>query len=164
MPDNKLEGQVQLELDDGTTAPVADSSEVSAIQQTSQVAIKFTSGNYDGLINLGQTFSKGILSITNTLIPLVEASLIELLGNASAYSREDFTVDPKIVGMNPIFEISMSYKVSLWIGTDIPKDAVLKDATYVYNKINVMKNVKFEECKIDTATGLLSIKGSLNEV
>jgi len=159
--DTKMDDQVQLELSDGTESSIADSSEVNAIKTTDPIVIKFETGNYDGFIDLGQRFSQGILTITNTLVPLIEAGLIELLGNSSAYTRIDGTINSKIVGTTPIFDFSFQYKVSLWIGSDIQKEAVLEDATYVYTKINIITNTKFKECKIDTATGLLSIEGSL---
>lgn len=157
----KLDDQVPLELADGTEAPVADSSEVNAVKTESPLSIAFKEGNYADFVKLGQRFTQGCLMVSNTLIPLIEAALIELLGNTSAYQRQKATVTPKLVGLAPMFSFELEYRVSFWIGTDIPKDAVLKDATYVLDKISALKTAKIEECKIDTATGTLSISGDI---
>lgn len=157
----KLDDQVPLELDDGTEAPVADSSEVNAVKTENPLSIAFEEGNYADFVKLGQKFTNGCLLVSNTLIPLIEAALIELLGNTSAYQRQSATITPKLIGLSPVFSFSLDYRVSFWIGTDIPKDAVLKDATYVLDKVSAIKSAKIEECKIDTATGVLSLSGDI---
>lgn len=162
-PDAQLKDQVPLQLDDGSETPIADSSEVDAVKQSTPIKAEFASGNLGELTSIGQKFTAGVLSVTNTLVPLIEAALIELTGNSSAYTRESALISPKIVGTTPTFEFQFAYKVSLWIGTDIPKDPVLQDANYVYEKISALKSATFDECKIDTSTGTLSISGTLSE-
>ena len=160
-PAGKLDDQVPLKLDDGSEAPIADSSKVDAVKTDSPTKVAFATGNYAGLTTLGQRFTQGVLAVTNTLVPLIEAALIELTGNSSAYSREDGTVTAKVVGETPVFEFSFSYKVSLWIGTDIQRDAVLADANYVLEKVGPLQSAQVDECKIDTSTGILVISGSV---
>lgn len=160
---DKLDDQVPLQLDDGTEAPIADSSEVNAVKTETPTKVAFAAGNYGNLTGIGQRFTQGVLAVTNTLVPLVEAALIELTGNSSAYSREEGTVTAKIVGETPVFEFRFSYKVSLWIGTDIQRDAVLKDANYVLEKVSPLQSAKVDECKIDTSTGVLTISGTVTQ-
>lgn len=148
-----------LPVVDGTDIPVAtDSQSVNAINLNPENQIAFEAGNFNEFQKLPDTLSAKISTVTNTIIPLVEAALIELLQKSSLYRRESFQVTPVFSGLNFSATISMKYHVDSWIATDVAIEDISQDANYVYSRINVVPNIRWSTCAIDTTEGSLTIE------
>jgi hypothetical protein len=51
--------------------------------------------------------------------------------------------------------------VPLWIGTDIDPKDVKADATYILNKLRLIKDAQISKCSIDTQSGMFDIRGTI---
>jgi hypothetical protein len=124
------------------------------------VAIAFYLNN-KGNLNTIQGSLKTLLRkpalVTRTFLPLVEKALIELLGNSSSYIRDSFVYNITVSNNQIVYDVSMTYSVSLFIGTDIDKAAVAHDQKYIADTISVVPGIRIKNVAIDTSTGLVSI-------
>lgn len=153
-------GTNTLELNDGTGTEVQ--AEVSdAPAGSPEDIISFDSGNYKQLASSAQAFNKKINEVSRTFLPLVEKAFIELLGNSGAYHGVSFNSTPTIVGTDVKIDLEAVYKVGLWLGQDIPVDAVKQDQTYIYKTISVMPGITIRGCSINTEDGSVTISATI---
>lgn len=162
-PQNQNDTPIQgLPVVDGTNIPVAtDSTAVNAIDPNPANTLTFESGNFKEFQTLADSISAKVTIVTNTILPLVEAALIELLGKSSLYRRESFNVTPSFTGMAFMSNVSVKYHIDSWIATDVATEDISQDASYVYNRIKVVPNVQWTKCEVDTTEGSLSLEFTL---
>lgn len=148
-----------LELNDGTSSDIArDSSlQYNAINPDGDASISFKYGNFNNISQLPQNINKKILLVTKTIMPLLEAALIELLGNSKSYKGEEFNAALNFTDNNPIINVNATYKIDNWIGTDIDRNDIAQDANYILNRLSVVQGVKWNECSIDCSSGIFKL-------
>ncbi len=145
-----------LQTADGTAIAVDTSGQYDAISPNGVANISFDTGNWDTMLKREQKIGAKISTIQKTVVPLIEVGLIELLGNSSAYHGTSFNA---AIGSDDACTVSaeLSYKVPLFIGTDVEHEAVVKDSTYLYNRIKVAPNVTWKKCEINTTDGMVNL-------
>ncbi len=148
-----------LPVVDGTNIPTAaDSQSVNAVDPNPTGEISFESGNFQEIQKLGDAVSAKTSLVEKTVLPLIEASLIELLGKSSLYKRESFEATPVFSGTQITISCSVKYHIDSWIATDVNREFIAQDASYVYNRIKVVPNVSWSTCEIDTTEGSLTVE------
>ena len=136
----------------------ADTSlQVSPLPEEGTTEIVFNKGNLATIQNSLKELIKKPGLVVRTFLPLVEKALIELLGNSSSYVRDSFTYSIATSNNQIVYDINMVYSVSLFIGTDIDKNAVAHDQKYIINTISVVPGIRIKNVAIDTSTGLVTI-------
>lgn len=96
--------------------------------------------------------------VKRTLIPLVDKSFIELIGNNKAAQKQVFNVT---IGENGLLDVQLVYLVQEFIVPDIQPQYVQSDEAYIKNTLSVMQNVTFRTIKIDTTSGKVMIQCTL---
>jgi len=138
---------IPIALDSSNQAdPINDNPEV----------IQFQNGNFKLIDQVSDALSQKRTTIVNTVLPLIEAALIELSGNSGSYSRKDFNCSFSITNEVKV-SVSVIYNIPLFISNDVPKENIMHDAEYILNKIKIVRNVIYTKCQIDCATGDVSI-------
>lgn len=134
---------------------VEEFNKENAFLQPTQIS--FEKGNYNEIEYLGDSLIHKVQTIKNTILPLIEKSLVELLGNSDAYKRSNFFSKLEFVESKPVYSVETIYSVPLWIGQDVERSFILDDANYVLNTISVVPNVSWQKCEIDTTEGELRV-------
>lgn len=96
-------------------------------------------------------------SMNQTVLPLCEKALIELLGNSGAYHREDLSA----VQTGNKIDADITYHCDLYIGNDIDPASVTRDQNYIYNTIKVIPGLTIRQVRIDTSKGDIHVDVSL---
>lgn len=163
---NTAQGPQTLQTADGTNTETSidSSAQYDALQANGIAEINFKSGNYKSFIARPQLIAGKIQVVQTTILPLIEAALIELLGNNKAYTPNNFNAT-FIEGETPQIDVALEYTVELFIGTDIDQKAISHDANYILSRIsknstgqNILPNVSFKHCSIDCKTGNVEIE------
>ena len=144
-----------------TGVPVDSSHAVDALDPNGTAKIEFEKGNYENFNQMPLEIANKGKVVTNTIMPLIQVALIELLGNNKAYECESFQSNFVMAGDKPTFNVETTYKVENWLGNDIPTEAIAKDANYILNRIKVVPNVNWTKCQIDSNEGALHINFTL---
>lgn len=161
--ENTADGK-PLELADGTSENVAQDSSLqyNAINPEGIASISFKSGNFAQVNSLPQVANQKVMTITKTIVPLVEAGLIELLGNNKSFKGDtfnaSFTLDDEML---PKFDVRATYSVEVWIGTDVAQEDIAEDANYLLERLKVVPDVEWRTCKIDCTKGSLELEFSI---
>lgn len=153
-----------LVLDDGTTTNIAVDSNDQNIPidiDNDNYVITFEKGNWDTFVQSAQQYSLKVTTIRQTLIPLIEKALIELLETSGAYKRTSFDSTAATIDGDFRVTAEIHYSVELWIGTDFDKEAVQHDSGYIYQTISSIPGIKIMSTKIDTSTGDVQIIASI---
>ena len=153
-----------LTLNDGTQTHIAVDSEdqVGEVDQDKDnYEVTFEKGNWDLFTQSAQQYSQKVTVIRQTLVPLVEKALIELLETSGAYDRESFV--SYAIFQNDEFRVvaEMHYTVDLWLGEGFQEDAVKQDQGYIYQTISVIPGIQIESVNIDTSKGDLQVIASV---
>jgi hypothetical protein len=136
----------------------ADTSlQTEPLPEDGTAEIVFNKGNLNTIQGSLKTLLRKPALVTRTFLPLVEKALIELLGNSSSYTRDSFVYNITVSNNQIVYDVSMTYSVSLFIGTDIDKAAVAHDQKYIADTISVVPGIRIKNVAIDTSTGLVSI-------
>ena len=153
-----------LTLNDGTQTHIAVDSEdqVGEIDQDSDnYEVTFEKGNWDLFTQSAQQYSQKVTTIRQTLVPLVEKALIELLETSGAYDRTSFVSSAYF--QNDEFRVvaEMHYTIDLWLGEGFQQDAINQDQGYIYQTISVIPGIQIDSVNIDTSKGDLQIIASV---
>ena len=153
-----------LTLNDGTQTHIAVDSEdqVGEIDQDSDnYEVTFEKGNWDLFTQSAQQYSQKVTTIRQTLVPLVEKALIELLETSGAYDRTSFVSSAYF--QNDEFRVvaEMHYTIDLWLGEGFQQDAINQDKGYIYQTISVIPGIQIDSVNIDTSKGDLQIIASV---
>jgi hypothetical protein len=140
---------------EGVTAGQFDSAAGNGQEQ-----IVFNQGNFNQVMGYPKLVTDKVASLTQTLVPLIEISLIELLGSSQLYRRE--TGQCAISFQNNQLSISFTfiYIVNNFIGTDIDQESISHDANYILNKIRPT-NANITKCSVDTGNGEVIVQGTI---
>jgi hypothetical protein len=120
--------------------------------------LSFKQGNLNSLQGYVSAFEQKAQLVLNTLEPLVEKALIELLGTSSMYSRESGNVAISFDSNTFSITGTLQYQASMWIGIDIPREDIVADSEYVLNTLKIVQNVQITKCEIDTTAGTLTVQ------
>jgi hypothetical protein len=132
-----------------------------ALDPTGNVDIVFKQGNLNQLSSIPQAITQKVTLVTNTLIPLVEKALIELLGASSMYERTSATTSTSLENNTAQISGTLVYTVTMWIGLEVEYDAIAHDSQYVMNTLAVLQEVKITKCEIDVTEGTLTVSFTL---
>lgn len=148
-----------LELADGTGTDVKQDSsqQYDAIDPNGQATISFEQGNYNNFAEIPSKVNSKIATVQKTVLPLVEAALIELLGNNKAFVGENFNATFTMNGDEPTIECQAVYRVELFIGTDIDPTDIQHDAKYLLDRVNIVPNITWNHCEIDCTEGKVNL-------
>ena len=153
-----------LTLNDGTQTHIATDSEdqVGEVDQDNEnYEVTFDKGNWDLFTQSAQQYSQKVTTIRQTLVPLVEKALIELLETSGAYDRTSFVSSAYFQNNDFRVVAEMHYTVDLWLGSDFPEGAVEQDQGYIYQTISTVPGIQIESVKIDTSKGDVQIIASV---
>ena len=153
-----------LTLNDGTQTNIAVDSEDQTggtDQDQENYEVTFEKGNWDTFTQSAQLYSQKVTTIRQTMVPLIEKALIELLETSGAYNRASFESSASF--QNGKFRVTaeLHYQVDLWIGTDFDPEAIQHDQGYIYQTISAVPDIQIESVKIDTTEGDLQIIASV---
>lgn len=153
-----------LTLNDGTQTHVAVDSEdqIGEVDQDEEnYEVTFEKGNWDLFTQSAQQYSQKVTTIRQTLVPLVEKALIELLETSGAYDRTSFVSSAFFQNNDFRVVAEMHYTVDLWLGEGFQPDAVAQDQGYIYQTISAVPGIQIESVKIDTSKGDVQIIASV---
>lgn len=104
--------------------------------------------------------------LTQTIDPLVTATLIELLGSNTQFMKKDGSLTPMVDADKNIigFAVKLVFSVPEFIGYSGEPEAIKQDQAYIYNKIQLIPGVKWSpNCiKISTQTGTIELTFTIN--
>lgn len=136
------------------------SGEYEALENVGSSDLSFEEGNFNLLKEWPELLNSKIALLNQTFIPLVEVSLIELLGSSSLYQRKFGQCAVAFNNNQASISFSFIYSVSNWIGIDIDLPAIQHDSNYVLNKIRPV-GANITKVEIDTTEGTLTIAGTI---
>ena len=149
------DGQIPLD-NQGVAAGSFD-----ALDPVGTVDIAFQQGNYKQIVGLPKLVNDKITQLTKTLVPLMEVSLIELLGASNMYKRTMGQVVPAFDNNGQLtLQFTFQYVVPNFIGMDIDYEAIKHDSQYILNKIQPVK-ANITKCEIDCSSGAVTLQGTL---
>lgn len=138
------------------------SGQYDALDPIGKTVLSFEKGNFNVLNSLPQLVSSKTSQITQTLIPIIEVALIELLGSNTMYRRSLAQFFPAFDVQGKLnIEFVFNYTVESFIGQDIPVESIQNDANYILQKLQMFKEASITKCEINCNDGLVTIKGSL---
>lgn len=115
----------------------------------------FTEGNQKDLKLWFDDIQQKAKLITHTIEPLVEISLIKLLGNNSDFEKYKSNIVPN---ENFEFNVDFVYKIPKWYVPGAKVEAISKDAQFIYSNLkNVTQVKKWLKCEINVEKGTLEI-------
>jgi hypothetical protein len=161
--EDDAEQDESLELDDGTTEPTSeeglpeDTSAQFKIDPIGNVDFNFREGNYSDITTIPNKLTQFTTSFTRTFLPIVESSLIGLLGNSNNYQRDKCDVSISLQNNQPKLTGTLIYTIPLWIGDDISTDSITQDAKAIYEKLKTIPQTQITQCKIDCTEGSLTV-------
>jgi hypothetical protein len=147
------EGQIPQDSDGVANGHFGD------LEPNGVIDIEFQEGNWNQVSNIAQVAQSKMILLKQTLEPLCEKALIELLGSSSMFTRVSANIQPSF-DENGNFTASgtLIYNCSFWIGIDVPPEDIQTDASYVMNTLApIGENIRISECSIETADGNLTI-------
>jgi hypothetical protein len=159
-----LKDQANVPIQDG--AIPQDAAGIAAgsydpLNPIGNAEIKFEQGNYNTIAGLPKVTADKVAELTQTFIPLIEVSLVELLGTSNNYQRTLAQCVPGFDNQGKInIEFTFQYTITSWIGSDIETTAIQHDANYILDKIKPV-GANITKCEISVSNGLLTIMGSL---
>lgn len=173
-PQPATDQNAQKPLTDTQNIPVQDgmipqdSSAITDEQNTSadalgvqSIDVTFASGNYAQIASLPQLVTQKVQALTNTFVPLVEVSLIELTGSSQQYKRKFAQVTPSFDQNSQLMlEFNIQYEVPGYIGTEFEYADLQADSSYIYDRIKPA-GIQVTKCEIDTSNGIVTIMGSV---
>jgi hypothetical protein len=136
------------------------SGQYDALNSTGSEQVTFESGNFNQVLGYPKLVSDKITSVTQTLVPLIEVALIELLGTNQLYKRQIGQCALSFQNNNLMISFSFVYVVSNFIGTDVDMEALQHDSNYILNRIKPV-GANITKCSIDTTDGQVVIQGTI---
>ena len=137
------------------------SGQFDALDPVGQAEIKYEQGNFEQVKGLPKVAADKTAQLTQTLVPLIEVAMIELLGSNTMYRRTMGNCQPAFDDKGQIsIEFNFQYVVESWIGQDIELEAIQHDANYILEKIKPVK-ANISKCEISVSDGLLTIMGTI---
>src|SRR5574344_1769789 len=129
MPGQKLTQQQPkptLELADGTDTGIAQDTTIqTGALNKNKVIFKFKTGNYNNLDDSAKQLNNKTNIIRQTILPLITAAMIELLGSDSSVEYESFNSLASFIKNGIQIKVDIVLKTQEWIGNDITYQAVL---------------------------------------
>lgn len=153
-----------LVLNDGTETHIAVDSgdQVGEVDQdTSNYEISFEKGNWNIFAQSAQLYSQKVTVVRQTLVPLIEKALIELLETSGAYDRTSFSTSAYFQNDDFRVFVELHYTVDLWLGSEFSEESVMHDQGYIYQTISVVPGIQIESVNIDTSKGDVQIIASV---
>lgn len=129
-----------------------------AIDPNGNGDITFESGNWLNLNQLANPITLKIATVQKTIIPIIEVSLIELLGNNSLYKGKNFNAALDFKNGNFFMNVECVYSVEQFIGSDVDKKAIMHDAKYILDRVSqAVKGITWNKCEINCSQGIVTI-------
>jgi len=123
--------------------------------------LAFAQGNYNQMVGLPQLVGQKIAQLTQTLVPLIEVAMIELLGSNTMYRRQLGQCMPSFdQAGNMVIGFTFQYFVEHWVGQDVDLQAIQHDSNYILSRVQP-SGANLTKCEIDCGEGALTIMGSI---
>ena len=152
-----MDEQPTLQLTDGTDTQIAQDVSNQESIPTKTVKFAFEDGNYEEFDDLAKIINVKVQTIRQTILPLLEVALIELLGSDLNLKYNSFNSMFSMKNNNPTFSVDVKLSTKYWIGTDVSQEAVKQDADYILDRLKVVPNVNWKYCIINTQDGSLTL-------
>ncbi len=125
--------------------------------EDNQKAESFTDGNAKDLNAWKETLDNKTKLIVHTIEPLVEISLVKLLGNNEDFDKT--TSNITILDDGQSFGVYFLYTIKKWIAPDTDPEFIKKDANAIFDNLKQVPDVKkWQSCEIDVTKGTLKIE------
>jgi hypothetical protein len=159
-----LKDQANIPIQDGAIPQDAEGIQAGAYDALDPIGnanIQFKQGNFATVKGLPKVTADKVAEFTQTLLPLVEVALIELLGSSNLYERTLAQCFPSFDNTGKIsIEFTLQYGVSNFIGSDITNDAIQHDANYILDKIKPV-GANITKCEINCGDGIFTLMGTI---
>lgn len=159
-----LTDEAQKPIQDGAVPIQATQQNAEGLQANSlgidPITISFENGNYNNMVMLPNQIAEKIKSIRQTLIPLIEVALIELLGTSQLYRRYKGDIFPSFDVNKVGIDFDLEYFSSSYIGTDFEYQDLMQDSKYILDRITPA-GANITKCEIDSSNGIITIRGSV---
>jgi len=140
---------------------IAD-GQYDALDPVGNAEITFEQGNYKQIVGLPQLVTGKVAELVQTLVPLIEISLIELMGSTSMYKRAVGQCIPSFDQQGKIsINFTFQYVVEKFIGQDIELEAIQHDANYILDRIKPCQAANITKCEINVSEGTVTIMGTI---
>jgi len=162
----------QAPLTDQNNEPIADgqipqdnagveTEKYDPLDPIGKADIKFAQGNYQQFIGIPKLAQDKVQQVTQTLVPLIEVALIELVGSSNMYKRMIGQCYPAFDNQGKMsIQFTFQYSVPAFIGMDIDLEAIKHDSNYILTKIKAVE-ANITKCEINCAEGTVLIQGSI---
>ena len=107
-----------------TNAPNENDQQVMETFDDSPDVTSFAEGNLNIINDYFNLTYKKVTTIKNSILPVIEAALIQLLGNSGEYTRQSCQTVIQHQDNSPVFDLDLLYHVPKWIGIDIKKESI----------------------------------------
>ena len=138
------------------------SSQFTAIERP-VVDFDFKDGNFAELLESPVVVAQFVESFVRTVLPVLESTLVVLLGNSNAFVRSNCETSLSVSNNQPKLVATVTYGVEMWIGEDIDQSAIAHDAKFVYDKLLTIDGLKISRCEIDCTVGQLVVEMVLSK-
>ena len=157
--EKQLENEVIAEGQIPQDASGVTSDNFDELNSVGYVDISFESGNLPQIDQAPELIADKITTLKRTLIPLVEKSLIELLGSSSMWIRK---ISNTQISFQPDGSVSLAgtlvYQIDMWVGLDVDPKDIDHDQKYVMNTLAPIFNmVKISQLSINAEDGTLTV-------
>ena len=144
-------------INNETDSNIKNDLEVLQDYNSQPAIFSFDDGNFNLIDDYFNLTYKKVTTIKNSIFPIIETSLIELLGNSSEYKRSKCQVVISHQGSSPIFDLDLEYYVPKFIGVDIKQESIISDVNFIYDKLKTLDNVVWKKCAVDCKVGRIFI-------
>lgn len=124
----------------------------------------FDTGNLDVWNHtITQYLPTSMVTVRQTLVPIVEAALLSLLGNSKEFARKSGNVAFKYdaQGIPLQLHVELVYDVAAFAVAEVDEDAVVNDQNFINGYITQVPSLRAYPTKIDTDNGTVTITGIL---
>jgi len=157
--EKQLENEVIAEGQIPQDASGVTSENFDGLSQSGYIDVSFESGNLPQVEQLPEMMTDKLVTLKKTFIPLVEKSLIELLGSSSMWARKAANIQAQFQTDGSVsLSGTLVYQVDMWIGLDVDPKDVAHDQKYVMNTLwPLFQSMKVSQLQIDPEDGTLTI-------
>jgi len=134
--------------------------EYDSLNGTGVEQVSFNQGNFNQVMGYPKLVNDKVVSLTRTIVPLIEIALIELLGSNQLYQRQSGQCNLSFQNNQLLISFAFTYIVNNFIGTDIEMEAIQHDSNYILNRIRPT-HANITKCEIDTENGQVIIMGTI---
>lgn len=125
-------------------------------EEAAQGSKAFSDGNARDLKSWQDSLTMKAKLIVQTIEPIIEISLVKLLGNSNEYKKLASNIT--FIG-DFDFDVTFTYSVKNWNAPGVAQEYIAQDANMIFSNLTKVQNVKkWKSCKIDVEAGTLEVR------